>query len=328
MKKRRIIIAALCYISVFINLCACAAQRDDLLLNSVELSAAKEVLGFSDTEELELTPIKFDRKDEEKCGSVTKAFVTGDGQYIFYAAPVGYNGPVYIMLTIDGTLAETTALRILSHKETDHYVRDWENNWFTGRFAGKSVFTYLERVKLEAERENQIVAVTGSTVSTDAVVSGVNDCFDLFRTLDNPYYIETVGIITLSDDIGESLGEIKLDDLKNLENYRRKLTIHSAAEGDTTHDFRGVLLSDALALVDPELVENYSYVMAIGSDGYAAEIKTDEILAENNVFIMFEDNGMPMKTALGNEGALRLIVLADSFGQRFTNYVTGLQFIK
>ena len=328
MRKRRIVIAVLCYIAVIVNICACSASRDELLLNAVELSAAKEVLGLSETDELSMSPIELDRKNPEKYGSVTKAFVTDGGPYLFYAAPVGYNGPVYILLSVDGATAETTALRILSHKETDHYVRDWESDWFTGRFAGKSVFTYLERVKLEAERDNQIVAVTGSTVSTDAVIEGVNDCFDLFRTLDNPYYTETVGVITVTDETGMALGEVKLDGLKSLETYRRKLTIHSAAEGDTVHDFRGVLLSDALALLDPAFTEQYSSARAVGSDGYEAEVTMDEILAENNVFIMFEDNGAPMKTALGSEGALRLIILGDSFGQRFTSFVTELRLVK
>ena len=42
---------------------------------------------------------------------------------------------------------------------------------------------------------------------------------------------------------------------------------------------------------------------------------------------MYEDGGEPMKTASGAEGALRLIILSDDFGQRFTNYITGLTFI-
>jgi hypothetical protein len=47
----------------------------------------------------------------------------------------------------------------------------------------------------------------------------------------------------------------------------------------------------------------------------------DEVLAENAVYLMYEDNGKPLLTKDGKPGAMRVVVLDDVFGQRFTNYM-------
>ena len=322
---RRAVCLFLCLASA-LTLAACGGKKAEELSES-ELSAVREVLG-ADAQPEDITGDILKGDIAERCESVKKVFLTADGQYIFFASPIGYNGPVDIMLVIDGVTARTRALRILAHKETEHYVRNWEDDWFTGRFAGKSAFIYLERVKLEAERENQIVAVTGSTVSTDAVVSGVNDCFELFRTIDDPFFEETAGIVKLKNAQGEELGEITLDSIRSLDTYRRRITIRSASEGVTTHDFRGVRLSEAIAAAGgAELLAGCRSVIVTGTDGYESELTPEEIALENNVYLMYEDNGEMMRTAGGSEGALRLIILSDDFGQRFTNYVAALTFI-
>ena len=322
---KRAVCLFLCLVSA-LSVAACGGKRAEEL-SDTELSAVREILG-EEAQPVDITGDVLKGDAAEKCGSVKKVFLTADGQYIFFASPIGYNGPVDIMLVIDGVTARTRALRILFHKETEHYVRNWEDDWFTGRFAGKSAFIYLERVKLEAERENQIVAVTGSTVSTDAVVSGVNDCFEVFRTIDDPYFEENPGTVELKNAQGEKLGEITLDGIRSLDTYRRRITIRSASEGVTTHDFRGVRLSEAIeAAGGAELLAGCRRVVVTGTDGYESELTPEEIALENNVYLMYEDNGEMMKTAGGSEGAFRLIILSDDFGQRFTNYVAALTFI-
>jgi len=47
----------------------------------------------------------------------------------------------------------------------------------------------------------------------------------------------------------------------------------------------------------------------------------EEVRAENAVYVMYEDNGQPLKTKMGEPGAMRVVVLDDVFGQRFTNYM-------
>ena len=315
---------AVCICLLLLPLCLVACSNKDTAMTENEKAALYEVIGEgAQTSDITAASLKDDISRENP--SVKKIHLTDEGQYVFFASPIGYNGPIDMMLIIDRKTAETTAMRILRHYETEHYVRDMESPWFVDRFAGQSVFTYLVRVKLDAAQKNEIVAITGSTVTTDAIVEGVNDCFDVFRTIDNPHYEEAVGNIDVYD--GEKLvGTLTIDDLRTLDIYRRQLVIHSSMDGDTTHDFRGVRLSDAIGLLDSELLRKSGSISAVGTDGYAAEVGMEEVLMENNVYIMFEDYDKPIQSISGKDGALRLIILNDDFGQRFANYLKEIRF--
>ncbi len=317
------LILILCMLASLLT--ACGSKRAEL--TEAERAAAEEFLGGGVLlEDITGKALNSKKTDDEKT-SVKKVFKTQDGKYVFFASPAGYNGPIDLMLIIDGTTAKTTAMKVIRHMETDHYVRDFDSDWFTGRFVDKSAFAYLYRVKLEAENPCEIIAITGATVTTDGCVNGVNDCFEVFQSLDNPYYEGPSGEVTLT--VGsEKAGAITAGELEKLDSYRRRIVIHSASEGDTTHDFRGVRLSEAIDLVDKSLLRDCSEIIAIGIDGYSAPLTAEEVLLENNVYLMYEDNGEPIKDFTGREGAYRLIVLNDDYGQRFTNFLQELKFIK
>jgi len=117
------------------------------------------------------------------------------------------------------------------------------------------------------------------------------------------------------------LGEVTLDQIREMPSVKRTMTIRSASEGTTAHSFRGTLLSNVLAAVDPDILNEYEWVQPIGVDDYMSKISMEEVLAENNVYVMYEDNGKPLETKKGKPGAMRVVVLDDIFGQRFTNYL-------
>ncbi|MCL2163540.1 MAG: molybdopterin-dependent oxidoreductase [Oscillospiraceae bacterium] len=101
------------------------------------------------------------------------------------------------------------------------------------------------------------------------------------------------------------------------------MSIHSSS-GVTRHDFRGALLSDVLDLLDLTLKERYLWLRTVGVDEYMSDISMDEVRKENAVFLMYEDNGEPLPKRDGTPGAMRVVVIDDMFGQRFTNYLFEL----
>ena len=50
------------------------------------------------------------------------------------------------------------------------------------RFAQKNTSTDLRLTKIAARSEEEIVAVTGATITSQAVVDGVNAAFNVFRS--------------------------------------------------------------------------------------------------------------------------------------------------
>jgi len=281
----------------------------------------------------------------EKFPSVAKVYQNGK-LYAFILKPIAYNGPVTLALVIDSgisgsaiagdAIAKSLGLRIVVHSETPHYVRDMDSAWFTGRFADKSALEYLKLVRLKARSDNEIVAITGATVTTEGIVNGVNAAFGLFQEYvlglsaeDVPYMVKfdpgegdgpvETGSLAIRA-YGVVLAEIGLDEIRALPSVRRTLSIHSTS-GVTQHSFRGTLLSNVLELADPGLLEAYDWALAIGVDDYISGIRMDEIYAENAVFIMYEDNGEPLSKRNGDPGGMRIVVLDDVFGQRFTNFL-------
>lgn len=116
---------------------------------------------------------------------ITSVYLTDDEQYLFLTEPMGYNDLMSLALVIDGNSDTTVGMRIIAHTETEHYVRDMESAWFVDRFADKSVTQDLVSVHLEAESDNEIIIITGATVTTDGVINGVNSAFDAYKEYTN-----------------------------------------------------------------------------------------------------------------------------------------------
>ncbi len=107
-----------------------------------------------------------------------------DGEIIGYAikvSPKGYNGAVEIMVGIytDGTIG---GIKILSHSETPGLGANAPKPKFSGQFANKSTSEELEVVKGTASAENQVEAITGATITSRAVVNGVNDAVEFYNS--------------------------------------------------------------------------------------------------------------------------------------------------
>jgi len=331
--KKGLVITAVLLVCALAALSGCGKQgtalTDDEAAAITAISGA-DIRGFVDISREVLT-----KERAEKFPAVVKVY-RNNNLLAFIVKPVAYNGPITMALVIDGESGESVGLRIIDHTETLHYVRDMSSFWFTERFAGKTVREYLTLVRLTAQTERDIVAITGATVTTEGVVNGVNAAFGVFQeyilglTAESvPYMVRfepgqgdgPVETGTLAIRVyGTVIAEVSLEEIRALPSVRRTMSIHSTA-GVSQHSFRGTLLSNVLGLVDPGLMDEYSWALAVGVDDYISGINMGEIRAENSVFIMYEDNDEPLTRKNSEPGAMRIVVIDDIFGQRFTNYL-------
>ena len=329
----KMLVVAVLLICLLAAVFGCNRKSNELTV--AELSAIASISGADAANFEDITDAALSGGRASKFRAVDKVFKSGD-LYAFIVSPVAYNGPIKIALVIDGQKDENIGLRIVEHVETPHYVRDMESAWFVGRFAEKSVHEYMTLVRLRANCENEIVAITGATVTTEGVINGVNAAFGVYREFilgeeagDVPYMVRfepgqgdgpvETGSLAIRA-YGVVLAEVNIEDIRALPSVRRTLSIHSSA-GVTQHNFRGTLLSNVLGQVDPGIVEHYRWVLAVGVDSFISGIRMDEVRAENNVYVMYEDNGELLPRKNGEPGAMRIVVLDDFFGQRFTNYL-------
>ncbi len=157
----------------------------DTTIQVEEEVAIHDILS-NDAEIENITGDVFEASLEEKFPALKKVFkmVQKEGcDYAFLVSPVGYQGSIDMMIVVNEEKKMTVGIKILHHDETPEYAEYLTQAWFTDRFKDKAVNPYLERVILEAEKPNEIVQITGSTVSSQAAINGVNAAMGAFRKI-------------------------------------------------------------------------------------------------------------------------------------------------
>jgi electron transport complex protein RnfG len=93
---------------------------------------------------------------------------------IYLVEPKGYGGTVRIMAGFDIAAKKITAIKVLSQTETPGLGAKSKESFFQDRYKGKSSDSDLEVTKTPPAKENQIQAITASTITSKAVTRGVN----------------------------------------------------------------------------------------------------------------------------------------------------------
>jgi electron transport complex protein RnfG len=116
--------------------------------------------------------------------------------YCVTVTPRGYAGPVEIVvgITNEGRLR---AIRILNQSETPGLGAKSANPEFYGQYDNKEV-PILKVVKTAADAPDQIQAISGATITSNGVTSGVNAALSYWRSYLAPGAIGTDDVETVS----------------------------------------------------------------------------------------------------------------------------------
>jgi len=93
---------------------------------------------------------------------------------IYLVESKGYSGLITILAGFDMATGKITAIKILSQSETPGLGAKSKEPKFQSRYRDKDSANPLEVVKTEPVKENQIQAITASTITSKAVTKGVN----------------------------------------------------------------------------------------------------------------------------------------------------------
>jgi Na+-translocating ferredoxin:NAD+ oxidoreductase subunit G len=100
--------------------------------------------------------------------------------YAIKVAPKGYGGAIQMMVGIS-TEGKVEGIKILSHSETPGLGANAPQPKFSGQFAGKPTEKELTVVKKAPSANNEIEAISGATISSKAVTSGVNEAVKFYN---------------------------------------------------------------------------------------------------------------------------------------------------
>lgn len=102
--------------------------------------------------------------------------------YAIKALPQGYGGAVEVMtgIDIDGNV---TGVRIGNHQETPGLGANAALPSFYSQYNGKSAEKEISVVKSPPTQDNEIQAISGATITSDAVTTGVNYAINAYNNI-------------------------------------------------------------------------------------------------------------------------------------------------
>lgn len=104
------------------------------------------------------------------------------GYIIAAVSPNGYGGDVSVAIGIEAASDTITGFSVLLNSETAGLGARCTEDEFTAQFAGKEA-TSIEYVKGGGAAGNQIDAISGATVTTNAVTEAVNSALAVYNSL-------------------------------------------------------------------------------------------------------------------------------------------------
>lgn len=100
--------------------------------------------------------------------------------YTIKTTPKGYGGKVEVMVGISND-GKISGVKIGNHSETPGLGSKSADPSFKDQYNGKGTKTPLNVVKGNASNENDIVAISGATITSKAVTAGVNAAMDVYE---------------------------------------------------------------------------------------------------------------------------------------------------
>jgi len=101
--------------------------------------------------------------------------------WVIPASGQGFADAIDLLIGVDREASKITGLYVLGQKETPGLGNKISEAKFQNRFAGKKTESPLSTTKTEPARENEVLAITGATVSSQSVVKIVNEAISELR---------------------------------------------------------------------------------------------------------------------------------------------------
>lgn len=126
----------------------------------------------------------FDIKDVEVSGNVLEVNEgknsNGTVGYTLKMTTKGYGGEVILMVGVstEGTI---TGMKVLSQSETPGLGANATQPSFYEQFKDKKIDEALAVVKAAPSKENEIQAITGATITSNAVATAVNEAVSFYK---------------------------------------------------------------------------------------------------------------------------------------------------
>ena len=253
-----------------------------------------------------------------------------DGKISAYVvSSVGYNGPIELLAAMDTEKNLLKGIKILNNTESLDYAEHIESQWFLDRFKNIISEKYLNLVVLDKENQEDIIQVTGATVSSQAVVNGVNAAIGAYQYINNNIEMGKVSDVVPQEmwkqdensfSINWEGGMVRIisDELKRYDQVEIDAVLINTTGTKTDMHVKGPTLSDVLSKEGVNL-ENYQGIGISGRDGYYTMVDKEKLVS-NQVILGWEFNGKEIKD---DEKPIR-VVIPNEMGPYWVKMVSNI----
>lgn len=238
-----------------------------------------------------------------------------DGQLkAFVTSCVGYNGPVKVLTAFSLEDDSIIGIEILNHEESPDYGGPIESDWFIERFKEMMSNKYLKLVDLEKENPEDIIQVTGATVSSQAVVNSVNAAIGTYQYINNNVEMAQVADIVSQEmwdkDINslainweDNTLRINTEEIKEYQQLEVETILLNTTGTENQITAKGPTLRHILETEGLDLGD-FEGIGITGRDGYYTMVDKGKV-HENDVILAWEFNGEPLKE---EEKPVRIVI--------------------
>lgn len=241
----------------------------------------------------------------------------------------GYKGNITAAAGIDLQSGRTAGIKILQHMETPHYGGHITETWFTERFKDRNAADFLNLAPLEENTPQDIVMVTGATMSSMAVVDAVNAAIGAYNLMENQKLLEKPVMSVEKAKLNEEgtfvirYGEgkellITEEVLRSFETVSTDCILQKSTGTKIKMVAEGPLLETVLNKYGISL-KDFKGIGITGRDGYYAMI-SQEILQGSRIILGYTFNGKPIPE---EERPIR-IVIPEEFGVYWVKMVSKI----
>ena len=236
--------------------------------------------------------------------AVKRAYSVDGDIKAYVVSCVGYNGPIDILAAMDNENNELIGIKILEHIESMDYAGHIEEDWFLERFKNILVDKYLNLVVLDKEKPEDIIQVTGATVSSQAVVNAVNAAIGSYNYKLNNLEMESVPDVVQQEVWNKDInsmsinwedGSIRIDteQIKEYDQVKVEAILINTTGTKTDMVLEGPTLRDILKAHDINL-SDYEGIGITGRDGYYTMVDKEKLDA-TDVILAWKVNNKPLK---------------------------------
>lgn len=170
-------------------------------------------------------------------------------------------------------------------------------------------------------KNNKII---GIILAALVLVAGTTVIINYLQAKDKLDLLSSQEIIVSAE--GKEIERIGYSDLLEIGpvDFKAKLKSSTMIKSKE-HNYTGVAVSDIFTHASISL-EGKTQIIIESLDGYIVPLKIEEVLALENVYLVYKDNGEYLKAYKepDGQGPYMIVVKGDNFSQRWAKYVTGI----